>query len=188
MILINLLPAEFRKGTLGESRFLRLLQWAKLGGILFLILTLALYAHHIFVSRALAKLQTQWQQLESDVMRIQQMRDEMNQGSKAQKDFLEKYVVAPFRATSILTYISEFLPDSIWLVELKILRQPLQGTLFLKGLSLPSGERSSVQQIEKYLGDLKAKFPEDTVLVLTTSRQQKEKAELTFFMAAFKWT
>jgi hypothetical protein len=83
--------------------------------------------------------------------------------------------------------MSQFLPNSVWLVELKITRETKGTSLMLKGVALPLGTQSSVEIIEKYLRDMKGAFPVNTDLVLTTSRQQKEKRELTLFTAIFHW-
>jgi len=187
MILINLLPYEFRKEALRDPRMRRTIRLVQGGGVVFVGLTLIFYVQYFFEFRSLKAMQTEWQGLEADVQRVQQIRDEMTQGSEAEKNFIESYVISPFRAASILSHLSEFLPDSIWLLELRLVRQPQNNTLLIKGMSLPGRDRSSVQEIEKYLGDLKAGFPQNIELVLTTSRQLKDRIELTFFTAIFKW-
>ena len=60
------------------------------------------------------------------------------------------------------------------------------GRLFIKGLSLPSKEKSSIEAIEIYLHQLKEKIP-DANLSLTTTRQTIEGTELTQFTANFAW-
>ena len=111
----------------------------------------------------------------------------MESGSKAERQFLENYVISPFPNTLILSALSELLPDPLWLVELKIVRQPKSNLLLIKGVSQSMREESSVQTIEEYLRALKEKFPANTDLVLTTSRQREGTTELTLFTAVFKW-
>lgn len=187
MILINLLPTEFRKTALHDPRMRGWIRVFQASGALFVVLTLIFYVQYLFASRTLKTLQTQWQSLEVDAQRVQQMKDEMAQGSGAEIKFLETYITSTFRTSQILTGVSALLPDSMWLIELRLVRQPQNASLLIKGMSFPGIDRTSVQEIEKYLGDLKAKLPENVDLVLTTSRQQKNKAESTFFTAIFKW-
>ena len=187
MILINLLPTEFRKAAFGDPKMRRWIRLLQASGALFAGLTLIFYVQYLLESRTLKTLQNQWQSLEADAQRVQQIRDEMAQGSGAEKKFIEGFIISPFLATQILSGVSELLPDSIWLLELRLVRQPQNNSLLVKGMSLSGKDRTSVQKIEKYLGDLKAIFPENIELVLTTSRQQKDRVELTFFTAIFKW-
>ena len=118
---------------------------------------------------------------------IASLKSKIEEGSKKEKEFLEHHITSPFPTTSILTAVSELLPDSIWLVELKVSREAKENTFLLKGLSLPSPHYSSIQDIEKYLREIKERFPPATQLILTTSRQVKENQELTLFTAIFKW-
>ncbi len=187
MILVNLLPPEFRKqttrlgGTWPSQSLLKIL------GAGFLALTLFFYVQYLFEIREFKKLNKEWMGLQEEVRRVDQIKTDMESGSKGERTFLERYIASSFRTTAILSSVSQLIPDSIWLVEVKILRQPKENTLLLKGVSVPSREKSSVQAIEKYLKDLKEKFPSGAELVLTTSRQQKDRSELTLFTAVFKW-
>ncbi len=190
MILINLLPPEFRKqklrsplGPLPESSRRLIL----IGGIFFVGLTLVFYTQYLFSLKTLGGLKKRWPVLQQEVQRINQIREDIEKGSKREKEFLENYVTSSFPTTNILTGVSKLLPDSMWLVELKLSRQPDANTFLLKGLAVPPKGRSSIQEIEEYLRALKDKFPKSTSLILTTSRQQKEGMELTLFTAVFKW-
>lgn len=160
-----------------------------IGGIcLFTVLTLIFYVQYQITLANLRVLQDKWLLMEKDVNRVTELKKKIEEGSSKEKEFLEGHVISPFPSTAILSALSAFLPDSIWLVELKITRKPDENSVLLKGLSLPSSRRSSIQDIEKYLRDLKEKFPPKTELILTTSRQVKDNRELTVFTAVFKWT
>lgn len=187
MILVNLLPSEFRKQT---SRFgipRPNQKFLKIGGVVFLSLTVFFYMQYLFELRTFKGLETEWFGIQQEVRHADQVKAEMEAGGKGERAFLEHYVLSPFQTTSILSAVSQLIPDSIWLVELKVLRQAKENTLLLKGVSLPSRDKSSVQEIERYLRDLKEKFPPGAELILTTSRQQKDRSELTLFTAVFKW-
>lgn len=187
MILINLLPPEFRKAEPTQSQVWRNPWLLKGAGLSFLALTFFFYVQYLFNVQTLKKLQTRWPTIHAEAQRVSQIKTEIEGGIKSEENFLEHYVSSPFHTTQILSAVSELLPDSMWLVELKVSRKPEKNSILLKGLSHASGRHSSIQEIEKYLRDLKEKLPSDTRLVLTTSRQQKEKMELTLFTADFEW-
>jgi len=138
--------------------------------------------------QTMGSLKNQWASLAQNAQRVIQLKNEIDSGVREEKDFLERYVISSLKTTALLSAISTLLPDSTWLLELKVARQPDENTFLLKGLSLPSPRTSSIQDIEKYLRDLKEEFPPETELILTTSRQIKENRELTLFTAVFKWT
>lgn len=187
MILINLLPPELRreKGIRPLLRDQRKI--AVMGGIFLVGLTIVFYIQYQFGLRSLKGLQNRWYSFQKDVQRVTEIQKEMEKGVRGEKQFLDRYVTSSFPVTTILSAVSEFLPDSIWLVELKVSRQPKENTFLLKGFSVSFERRSSIQDIEKYLHDVKEKFPQKTELILTTSRQTKENRESTLFTAVFKW-
>jgi len=187
MILINLLPPQFRKegGLHGFLRNRRKI--AKVGGITLLAFTTIFYLQYQLNLRTVKELEGRWRSLQKDVQRVTELQGMMETGVRGEKRFLDRYVTSLFPVTTILGAVNEFLPDSIWLVELKVSRQAKENTFLIKGFSLPLGHRSSIQDIEKYLRDVKGKFPPKTELILTTSRQTKENRELTLFTAIFKW-
>lgn len=188
MILINLLPLEFRKQAVrGGVPWLRG-RPGKILGILFLVLTGIFYVQYLLAVTGLRELQSEWAVLQQEVLRVAQIRKELEGGVKGEKDFLTKYAVSSFPVTTLLNALSELLPDSTWLVELKISRDSQQNTFLLKGLSRASPRNSSLEDVERYVRDLKERFPAGTNLLLTTSRQQKDGFELTLFTAVFTWS
>ena len=188
MITINLLPTELRSKGAPSPLFIHRKKILIGCGAAFVVLTLAFYLQYQLGLQALKNLQSRWLSLQKDVKRISELQLHIESGSKKEKEFLERYVTSPFPVTSILNAVNKFLPDSVWLIELKIARQPQESTLLLKGLSLPSSRRLGIQDIEQYLREMKAIFPPRTEVVLTTSRQVKENRELTLFTAIFKWS
>lgn len=187
MILINLLPGEFRKEEQAYSRTGLKPAHLKLAGAIFLGLSLILYFHYLISLRTLSGLKRGWAAIYQDVQRVTQIRTQMDGGIKVESNFLKDHISVAFPTTRILSVASEYLPDTMWLIELKITRTSKENTLLLKGLSHPTREHSSIYGIEKYLRDLKNVFPPGTDLMLTTSRQQRNKMELTLFTAVFKW-
>ena len=188
MIRINLLPPELRKT---KASYLSSAQKRKLLiglGSIFLGLTLIFYIQYQLSLKTLKGLQVHWVSLQKDVQRVTALQSQLETGSKKEKEFLERHVTSPLPLTAILNAVNRSLPDSIWLIEIKISRQPQESSFLVKGFSVPSNRGSSIQDIEKYVRDVKGIFPSQTEVVLTTSRQPKENRELTLFTAVFKWT
>lgn len=188
MIRINLLPAELRRNAgarLSPSQKRKILLGV---GFLFFVFTLVFYVQYQFHLKELKSLQTHWVSLQKDIQRVTAIQSQLESGSKKEKEFLEHSITSPFPITAILNAVSQFLPNSVWLIEIKIARQSPQNSFLLKGLSVPSNQKSSIQDIEKYLRDVKKVFPQQTEVILTTSRQMKDNRELTLFTAVFKWT
>lgn len=187
MILINVLPPEMRKKGLsraargGQRRLLRGL------GLGFLAITLLFYVQYLLSMGRYGKLQKQWQGLQGDIGRVNALRSELDTGVRQEKEFLETNVFASPPTTQLFQSVSVFLPNSVWLEELKLSRHPKDHTLLLKGLSLPSKETSSIRNIERYLQSIKEGLPGDANVVLMTSRKQDQSFEVTLFTAVFKW-
>ena len=188
MIKINLLPAEFRTQAAVSSLFIHRRKIAAGGGAFFIVLTLVFYVQYQWAQHTLGGVESHWLSLQKDVQRVTELQLRIEGGSKREKEFLEQYVKSPFSVTAMLNAVNRFLPDSVWLIELKVTRQPKGSTFLIKGLSLPSSRKSSIQDIEQYLREMKAVFPPRTEVVLTTSRQIRENRELTLFTAIFKWS
>ena len=188
MIRINLLPPELRKTKTLYLSFVQKRKILVVAGSCFVGLTLILYLQYLLSLRALKGLQDHWVSLQKDIQRVTLFQSQLETGRRKEKEFLERHVTSPLPVTAILNAINQFLPDSIWLIEIKVSRQPQENSFLVKGFSLPLARKSSIQDIEKYLRDVKGIFPPKTELVLTTSRQTKENRELTLFTAVFKWT
>lgn len=187
MILINLLPKEFSPVKAG----LPSLAIRRIGAsiaVVFSVLTLLFYFQYLYQLKIYAELRERWSPLEQTVRQVAQVKAELEGGVKNEKGFIEKHVVPNLKFTALLNAINELLPESTWLVELQVERAVKGNTLVLKGVALPSRRETSIQEIEKYLRALRDRLPPGTNLLLTTSRQQKEKLELTQFTAVFKWT
>ena len=183
MIQINLLPNEFRV----QSRALPNVPTLKLaiaGGVFFILLTAYFYVDFILASSRLKKIEAEWNKISPEAVVLQQLQAEVEGTLKQEKEFLERFATSPQPLTSILQWASEFLPQNSWLTEIKM-EQDSKGSRFLiKGLSLSSKEKSSIESIEGYLHQLKEKMPE-TKLSLTTTRETTGQTELTQFTAIF---
>lgn len=189
MIQINLLPLELRTGRnsllpfSAKNKKILIAVGAALGA-----LTLLFYVQYLLSLGMLEELQKKWVTLQNDILRVSNLQLEIEEGSKKEKAFLEHDITSSLPVTAVFNTLNQYLPDSIWLIEMKFIRQPKENTFLVRGFSLPSAQRSSIQDVEKYLRDLKQTLPPQTELVLTTSRQTKETKELTLFTAVFEWT
>lgn len=187
MLLVNLLPAEFRSQTRIRTGSQVRQNGVKILGVLFVGLTLVLYVQYLLNLRTLKELKGRWPALQQEVQRIGKLRGEIDSGAKHEKEFLETRVSPPLRLTALLIGVSELIPEPVWLVELRMSREEKGNMLLVKGLSLPSKAGPSLHAIEDYVRGLKERLPAATNVILTTSRQRKENLELTLFTAVFKW-
>jgi len=184
MIKINLLPEEFREKEQKSSREIPILKIGIGAAALLAILTIWFYIDFLLSSSRLRELETKWKAVQPEALVLSQLKQEVEAVLKSERDFLAAHVANEEPLTHKLMWLSEFLPEMAWLSEIK-LQNDLEGhTLMVKGLCLPSREKTSIQNIEDYLHQIKGKMPE-VKLSLTTSRQIVEDTELTQFIALF---
>ncbi len=185
MITVNLLPKEFRVRPQSKTSVLPL-KIAAIFGVLFSLLTVYFYWDILKANSELKRIQAQGASLQPQAAALQALEEEVEKKIKPEKFFLESFVMAQRPLTSLIAWASELLPESIWLTALEMEREGEGGHFLLKGLALPSREKSSIEAIEIYLHSLKEKMPESE-LSLTTTRQAMEGRELTQFTASFEW-
>ena len=183
MILVNLLPEEFR---IQKSRIpdLPKVKVAIAVGVFLVLVTAYLYVDYLMATSRLKKIEAEWRKISPQAAVLQQLQAEVEGTLKQEKEFMEHFATSPRPLTSIMTWVSDFLPENSWLTEMKMEQDGKGGHLMLKGLSLPSKGKSTIEMIESYLHQLKEKMPE-TNLSLTTTRETTEQIELTQFTAVF---
>lgn len=185
MITINLLPEEFRTKEKTSSKY----PAAQIGigvGVVLALLTVFFYFDFISANHSLKKLQKESAAILPQSQKLKQLEQEVEKTLKPENVFLNRFVTADKPLTHLLSWTSEFLSSSAWLTELKLTREGEGGKLFLKGLTLPTKEKSSIELIEDYVHQLKGKMP-DADLSLTTSRQKVKTVQVTEFVANFVW-
>lgn len=185
MITINLLPEEFRAAEKKSSKY-PVIPIAIGAGVLFILLTIFFYFDYISANISLNKLNKESVTILPQSQRLKQLDTEVQEILKPENVFLNRFVTADRPATPMLSWVSEFLPPAAWLTELKLTREGEGGKIFIKGMSIPTKEKSSIEQIEAYVHQLKAKMP-DANLSLTTSRQNIKNVEVTEFVANLEW-
>ncbi len=187
MITVNLLPEEFRikkkKVSGPKPSYFKL---AVGGGILFAILSLYFFGDFLFASARLKKLEGQWLTVKPQAAELTALQAEVDTTLKPEKDFLAGFVTTGNPLTYMMQWCSEFLPPSGWVSQLRLERKGEGGEILVKGYCLGNKEKSSIEQIEMFLHQMKEKMP-DAKLSLTTSRQKFEGVELTQFIATFVW-
>ncbi len=185
MITINLLPEEFR---VREKIHINI-PWlpAVIGAAgIFLLLTGFFYVDYWLSKAKLSRVNKEWEVIQPQSQRLQQLEQEVETKLKPENVFLNSFVTAEKPLTNMLLWVSEYASATMWLVEFKMERVGEGGKLYVKGLTLPSKEKSSIEFIESYLHELKKQMP-DADLSLTTSRQKIKEVELTQFIATFEW-
>ena len=190
MIRINLLPAEFRivEKKRGPA-FQTSLPVFKIGvgtGVFIILLTVFFYVDFLFSSAKLGKLNSKWEQIQPQALKLNQLRAQVEEVLKPERDFILQYIQTPKPLTYLLMWASEFLPENAWLTELK-LEHDDKGTHFLvRGLCLSTKDKSSIEQIEMFIQSLKAKL-DTSQINLTTTRQNIKDIQLAQFTSIFTW-
>jgi hypothetical protein len=185
MIEINLLPNEFKiKGK--STANLPYLQIAAILCVVFILATAFLYLDFYKVKSSMRKIDIEWKKIQPEFKKLSKLQMDLDGNVKVEEAFMEKFVTTQKPLTHILIWLSEALPSSAWLSEVKLDRTGDGEMLLIKGLVLPTDKKSSIELIEDYLHQINFKMPEAR-LTLTTSRQTIEKTEVTQFTAAFSW-
>lgn len=186
MIAINLLPEELRAK---EKKITTEIPKKKLiiGAVVFFALLTAglFWDYHASVSK-LHKIEKQWAEVQPQAQVLNQLENEILNILSPEKKFLARFVTAERPLTYVLEWLSEFLPASAWLIQIRMENSPQKNNLVIRGLALPMKEVSSIEAIELYLNELKKKMPAAS-LSLTTARQFQEGVEVTQFTAIFEW-
>jgi len=186
MIKINLLPPELRKEKANAMR-IPYIPLAILAGVLFLLMTFFFYGDYLRARSAYARVQKEWSNLNPSMAQLKALETKIEVEMTGEKNFLEKYVLNTASMTQILYRVSEFLPPKGWLTELKAEREGAGCRLILKGVVLASRTQTGIEQIEEYFQKMKATLPSQTSVALTTSKEVKEKAGGTAFVAQLEW-
>jgi hypothetical protein len=186
MITINLLPLELRKGEKTTTR-IPYIPLILLAGVLFLLMTFFFYGDYLRARAAYKTVRQEWARLNPLMAQLKSLESRVDVEMKGEKDFLEKNVLNTESITRILSWTSEFLPPKGWLTELKVERRGEGCLLTLQGVVLASRTQTGIEQIEAYFQKLKTKLPPQTSVVLTTSKEIKEKTEGTAFVAELEW-
>ncbi|MBI3306215.1 MAG: hypothetical protein HYZ84_00210 [Candidatus Omnitrophica bacterium] len=185
MIRVNLLPEEFRIAEKKKPP----IPYVKIAvgvGVLFVVLTGIFYLDYLVALAQRGQVQKQWLKIQPEALSLNQLRNDVEGVLKPEKEFFEKYVDTSTSLTNLMMWISQFLPETAWLTELKLEYNEKEVEFLVKGLCISTKDNSSIEQIEKYTQQLNSKIPY-AMLNLTTTRQEFEGQQLTQFIIQFSW-
>ena len=185
MIRINLLPEEFRVAPKRAEK-IPLVKVAIAIGVVFAVLTAFFYIDYLLALTQRNQVQSRWEQVQPETLSLNQLRSEVEGTLKPEKDFFEQYVDTATSLTNLMMWVSQYLPETAWLTELKLEYGEKGAEFLVKGLCFSTKEKSSIEQVENYTQQLKAKIPSAN-LNLTTTRQELEGNQLTQFAILFNW-
>lgn len=185
MLTINLLPTEFRVQKKNTVQ-LPYLKYAIIGGIVFMLVTVSFYFDYLAAVREFAEVEKTWKTLQPQSTQLKALENEVETVIKPERNFLSRHVVTGRPMTGFMVSLSELLPETAWLTEVKMEQKDGNQSLFLKGIVLPNKNSSGIEAVEKYVHDLQGKVPE-AKLSLTTTRQKISTLEVTQFIANFEW-
>lgn len=201
MILVNLLPQQLR---LKETRRINIPYKPIVAGIFLIFLIFALYNLFLYVRvrEEHRGLQRQWSSLAEQSAKADLLERELGVTILAEVEFYDALVDPNLEAAKVLNLISDLIPKSVWLTQLKFVRAQKEMQLVLNGLSESTGKSSKLIEIqnfanklkdemEKVIGPVSAVGPgvnKQIKVAVTTSSQKGEvgKAEVTQFAATFE--
>lgn len=185
MLAVNLLPQELRIQKKSTVR-LPYLKYAIIGSIIFLLVTFSFYFDYLSAVHEYAEVEKTWKTMQPQSAQLKALENEVETVIKPERNFLSRHVVTGKPMTGFMVSLSQLLPDTAWLTEVKMEQKDGNQSLFLKGIVLPSKNSSGIEAVEKYVHDLQAQVPE-AKLSLTTTRQKISTLEVTQFIANFEW-
>lgn len=186
MITINLLPPEYKrkKRTAGPVPYIPLVI---LFGVLFFLLTLFFFADYLKTKSAYDRIWKEWEQISPQMQQLKSLERKVDVEMRGEKEFLEKYVLNTDSMTRILECLSENLPPSAWLTEVRLERVKGGGKLALQGVVLPMLKKTGIEQIEDYMKKLKENLPKGNYTLTTAKQDSKGSGEGIAFSALFDW-
>ncbi len=191
MILINLLPEEYieKKLTIPIP-----LKEIGLGILAFLgVLLIFVIVHTQGLQRDASTLDTELKAMAPDLAQSEQLIREMNQELIPKKNFIDQFQKPEAHWDQILNFISDSLPDGVWLTSLMLSDSPLLN-IQIEGLAKPYKSRSPIGLVGDFITEAKKRLEEfagDTkgsVFDIQTFTQQKdmEPVKLTQFVVRFQ--
>ena len=201
MILINLLPSELR---VKETRKINI-PYRPIAVVIFSIfVVIALYNLFLFIRiheqhRGLLK---QWKGLEERSKQAEVLERELGATIATEVDFYDNLVDPPLETAQVLNFVSDLIPDGVWLTQLDFKRQNKELHLQLNGLSRTSGRATKLVEIQNFANGLKDKMEETfgvasqanpsmkkkikAVVSTSSQRGEGEEAEVTQFTVSLK--
>lgn len=168
MILINLLPEELRVRRGPKVK----VPYKLIGVILFLVfLVISLFNLYLNLRvRALHRvLEARWQKMEPSYVEALRLEAELGTSVLAEVDFYDTFVDPPLESAHILNLMSDLIPKSLVLEEVRFERQGKELQLTLQGISESQERDSQLVQIQDYANGLKKQM--EAFLKLSSATQ-----------------
>jgi Tfp pilus assembly protein PilN len=185
MIEINLLPEEFRSARKSGKQPPYVLLAGVVAGI-FVLVSSVLYFDFLKQKSELRQITGQWEMSQPEYKILQQLQADLDGPVRSEREFMMRFVTTQRPLYVTLMWLSECLPNNAWLTDLRLERGLDGEALYIRGQVIPSGKKTSIEQIEAYLQALKIKMP-DARITLSTSRQEIDKVDVTQFVTQFMW-
>lgn len=186
MIEINLLPEEFRIKEKVAKKEVPVIKIAIGAGVMLFILTISFYFDYLGAAKKMKVVDAKWVEVQPQAKVLNELKEEVEQVLKKEKDFLAQFVTTERPLTFTLQWLSEYLPGTAWLTHVSLEHKKDSVGLAIQGLCVSSKDKTSIEAIEEYLHELKQKMPQ-AKLSLTTARQFENDIETTRFTAVFEW-
>ncbi len=185
MLSINLLPRELRvkKKTAVTVPYMKFIIIA---AAIFFFVTVSFYFDYLSSARELTEVERTWKTLQPQSLQLKSLEKDVETVIKPERNFLNRHVVTGKPMTGFLISLSQLLPETAWLTEVRMEQKEGDQSLFVKGIVLPSKMTSGIEAVEVYVHELQRMVP-DAKLSLTTTRQKISQLEVTQFIANFEW-
>lgn len=178
MILINLLPEDLR---IKEVRKIAIPYREIAVGVfaLFLIATLFNLFVYVRVRGEFRSLDKQWKELAPGNTEAESLEKELGATIVAEVDFYDQFVDPPLEAARVMNLMSDLIPASIWLDQMKFERKKRDIQLILMGFSESRGKSSTLVEIQKFANDLKARLEANIGPASNTNLNAKKHVKAT---------
>jgi hypothetical protein len=159
MILINLLPTEFRvrEKTKYEIPYKLI---AISGFVLFLLLSLYNLFLFVRIREEQRALKGQWEHLARPSAEADMLQRELGMQVVAEIDFYDTFVDPDLEVARVLNLVSDLIPKSLTLVDLQFVRKAREFKLMLRGISESPSQDSKLIEIQNYVNGLKDQLEE----------------------------
>ena len=201
MIEINLLPKELH---VREKTFTFPVQrWLTLGFILLFLIWVVLLLESVYTGSEIGRVAQSLQGMQTTHGDTQKLIDRLDKVHRPSVDYYDQYIKRRMLWSPAMNFISDDLPDNIWLSMLKAEDASKMWILTLRGAARPFKGRSSIRVIGDYVSGLRNEFgvisgslqksaePTEALSIseievtTTTKRKVAGQIEITEFLAIF---
>jgi hypothetical protein len=159
MILVNLLPKEYRVSD--KPKYSVSFRWGALAMFLcFLAVSLFNLYEYVGLRNESRSLQAQWQKIEGPSREADQLQFELGASVLSEIKFYDTFLDPPFEMALMLNLISDLIPRSLTLQNLKLSRHGHEFEVIMNGISETWSEKSKLVEIQNFANGLKDQLEE----------------------------